>query len=154
MTVKEFIKSSGMTQKQLSERFGIPRRTIEDWSRGASKCPGYVVKMMDEILSKEREEKVMSDRAKIAELVAYLQPEEGEKITDKYYIAGYYNTGEWFAGCFNNRGELVYTIRRFYQNETVCHPWVIVEAKTGVKIWDSLDGFTDAPHPTYMEKAI
>lgn len=22
------------------------------------------------------------------------------------------------------------------------------------KPWDSLDGFTDAPHPAYMEKAI
>ena len=105
-------------------------------------------------LSKEREERTMTDRVKIANLVEHLQPEKGEKITDKYYIGGYHNTGEWFAECFNNRGELVYTVRRFYQNETICHPWVIVEAKTGVKIWDSLDGFTDAPHPAYMEKAI
>ena len=57
MTVKEFIKSTGMTQKQLSERFGIPRRTIEDWSRGVSKCPEYVVKMMQEILDRDKEEK-------------------------------------------------------------------------------------------------
>jgi len=55
MTVKEFIKSTGMTQKQLSERFGIPRRTIEDWSRGVSKCPDYVVSMMKEILEKDKE---------------------------------------------------------------------------------------------------
>ena len=56
MTVKEVIKSCGMTQKQLSERFGIPRRTIEDWSRGVSKCPDYVVRMMQEILSRDKEE--------------------------------------------------------------------------------------------------
>ena len=55
MTVKEFIKSTGMTQKQLSERFGIPRRTIEDWSRGVSKWPDYVVSMMKEILEKDKE---------------------------------------------------------------------------------------------------
>jgi len=55
MTVKEFIKSTGLTQKQLSERFGIPRRTIEDWSRGVSKCPDYVVSMMKEILEKDKE---------------------------------------------------------------------------------------------------
>lgn len=48
--IQEFIKTSGMTQKQLSERFGIPKRTIEEWSRGARKCPDYVVRMMDEIL--------------------------------------------------------------------------------------------------------
>jgi len=55
MTVKEFIKSSGMTHKQLSERFGIPRRTIEDWSRGVRNCPDYVVSMMKEILEKDKE---------------------------------------------------------------------------------------------------
>lgn len=55
MTIQEFIKNSGMTHKQLSERFGIPKRTIEDWSRGVRKCPEYVVNMMKEILSKEKE---------------------------------------------------------------------------------------------------
>ena len=54
MTIQEFIKSSGMTHKQLSERFGIPKRTIEDWSRGVRKCPEYVVNMMEEILMKEK----------------------------------------------------------------------------------------------------
>lgn len=53
MTIQEFIKSSGLTHKQLSERFGIPKRTIEDWSRGARKCPDYVVNMMAEILNKK-----------------------------------------------------------------------------------------------------
>lgn len=55
MTIQEFIKTSGMTHRQLSERFGIPRRTIEDWSRGARKCPDYVVTMMKELLEKEVE---------------------------------------------------------------------------------------------------
>ena len=56
MTIQEFIKSSCMTHKQLSERFGIPKRTIEDWSRGARKCPDYVVKMMIELLEKDKTE--------------------------------------------------------------------------------------------------
>ena len=56
MTIQEFIKSSGMTHKQLSDRFGIPKRTIEDWSRGARKCPDYVVKMMIELLEKDKTE--------------------------------------------------------------------------------------------------
>ena len=57
MTIQEFIKSSGMTQKQLSERFGIPKRTIEDWSRGVRKCPEYVVNMMMELLERDKIEK-------------------------------------------------------------------------------------------------
>ena len=56
MTIQEFIKSSGMTQKQLSARFGIPKRTIEEWSRGARKCPDYVVRMMAELLEKDKTE--------------------------------------------------------------------------------------------------
>ena len=55
MTIQEFIKSSGMTHKQLSERFGIPKRTIEDWSRGVRKCPEYVVNMMIELIEKDKE---------------------------------------------------------------------------------------------------
>lgn len=57
MTIQEFIKTSGMTHKQLSDRFQIPKRTIEDWSRGVRKCPEYVVKMMIELLEKDKEEK-------------------------------------------------------------------------------------------------
>ena len=56
MTIQDFIKSSGMTHKQLSNRFGIPKRTIEDWSRGARKCPDYVVRMMAELLEKDKTE--------------------------------------------------------------------------------------------------
>ena len=57
MTIQEFIKSSGMTHKQLSERFRIPKRTIEDWSRGVRKCPEYVVNMMVELLERDKIEK-------------------------------------------------------------------------------------------------
>lgn len=56
MDIQEFIKSSGMTHKQLSERFGIPKRTIEDWSRGVRKCPEYVVNMMMELLERDKTE--------------------------------------------------------------------------------------------------
>jgi DNA-binding transcriptional regulator YiaG len=57
MTIQEFIKTSGMTHKQLSDRFGIPKRTIEDWSRGVRKCPEYVVNMMMELLERDKIEK-------------------------------------------------------------------------------------------------
>ena len=56
MNIQEFIKTSNMTHKQLSDRFRIPKRTIEDWSRGARKCPEYVVKMMIELLERDKAE--------------------------------------------------------------------------------------------------
>ena len=91
---------------------------------------------------------------KIDDLVEMLQPEDGETITVKYYIAGYFTTGDHWVNDFSNKRELVYTVRRLYTNEAIIHPWVIVEAQTGAKIWDSANGFTDAKHPKYMEEEI
>lgn len=54
MEFRELYQKSGMTQKQLSEYFGIPRRTIEDWSRGASKCPPYLLELMRYKLENEK----------------------------------------------------------------------------------------------------
>lgn len=53
MTFKELRRLSGMTQKQFCEYFGIPKRTVEDWERGASKCPVYLMALMEYKLRKE-----------------------------------------------------------------------------------------------------
>ena len=53
MTFKELRKQSGMTQKEFSEYFEIPKRTIESWDMGARKCPEYLLKLMEYKLIKE-----------------------------------------------------------------------------------------------------
>lgn len=53
MTFKELRQQSGMTQKAFSEYFQIPKRTIEEWDRGARKCPEYLVALMEYKLIKE-----------------------------------------------------------------------------------------------------
>lgn len=53
MTFKELRQKSGMTQKEFAEYFEIPKRTIEDWDRGARKCPEYLLKLMEYKLKKE-----------------------------------------------------------------------------------------------------
>lgn len=40
--VREIVASSGLTQAAFGERYCIPRRTVEDWCRGARECPVYV----------------------------------------------------------------------------------------------------------------
>lgn len=40
----------GLTQKKISDMFGIPRRTIEDWETGKRKCPDYVERLVMEKL--------------------------------------------------------------------------------------------------------
>jgi transcriptional regulator with XRE-family HTH domain len=52
-TLKELRTMVGMTQKEFSEYFGIPKRTIEDWERGARKYPQYLIELMEYKLIKE-----------------------------------------------------------------------------------------------------
>lgn len=46
----EMIKTArieaGLTQKQLSEKYGIPLSSLKDWESGQHKCPSYVVKLL------------------------------------------------------------------------------------------------------------
>lgn len=42
----------GMSIKQISDRFGIPYRTVQNWSDGNRQCADYIIAMMDEILQK------------------------------------------------------------------------------------------------------
>lgn len=53
MTFKELRKASGMTQKQFSEYFNIPLRTIENWDMDSEKCKPYLLELMHYKLQKE-----------------------------------------------------------------------------------------------------
>ena len=44
--LKKARKQAGMTQKEFSEYFGIPCRTIEDWERGARNMAIYLLRLM------------------------------------------------------------------------------------------------------------
>ena len=41
---------SGMNIKQLSDRFDVPYRTMQNWVNGVRTCPPYIPSMMLEIL--------------------------------------------------------------------------------------------------------
>ena len=42
-----------LTQQQLSQITGIPKRTIENWEGGQRKCPEYVEKMVLDLLDQK-----------------------------------------------------------------------------------------------------
>ena len=54
--IKETRISLGLTQKQLAEMLGIPKRTIENWEGGVNKCPDYVERLIIEKLQRMKEE--------------------------------------------------------------------------------------------------
>ncbi len=51
--IKQMRKESGMTQKEFSAYFGIPKRTIEEWERGGRKPPEYLIRLLAYRLSAE-----------------------------------------------------------------------------------------------------
>lgn len=44
--IKEVRKMAGLTQQDLSKLYGIPKRTIEEWDRGAYEPPEYVANLL------------------------------------------------------------------------------------------------------------
>lgn len=46
MTIKEARTKAGLTQKEMSELFGIPKRTIENWEEGKSRPPEWAVPLL------------------------------------------------------------------------------------------------------------
>ena len=55
MTTSETILSirrrTGLTQEAFGRRYGIPKRTVQNWEAGVNECPAYVAEML-EYLSK------------------------------------------------------------------------------------------------------
>ena len=44
--IKEVCKATGMSQQQMSDEMGIPKRTIEDWKRGVRNCPEWTERLI------------------------------------------------------------------------------------------------------------
>jgi DNA-binding transcriptional regulator YiaG len=57
MTIKEARKAAKLTQKQMSDLFEIPKRTIEAWEAGDRTPPPYVEKLIVEKLENIAKEK-------------------------------------------------------------------------------------------------
>lgn len=51
--VKELREKYGLTQAMLSKKYGIPKRTIENWEEGSRKPPEYVVNLIESALDAE-----------------------------------------------------------------------------------------------------
>lgn len=52
-SIREICEEYNLSQTELSKRFGIPLRTVQNWHSGARKPPPYVVAMIEKILEIE-----------------------------------------------------------------------------------------------------
>ncbi|MBR2366427.1 MAG: helix-turn-helix domain-containing protein [Oscillospiraceae bacterium] len=54
MTIKQICETYNISQTELSDRFGIPYRTVQDWYGGRRTPPDYVVGMIEQLLAQEQ----------------------------------------------------------------------------------------------------
>ena len=47
MTVKEIRELTNLSQKEFSEKYHIPKRSIENWETGTRSCPIYVLELIE-----------------------------------------------------------------------------------------------------------
>lgn len=47
MTIKEIRELTGLTQKDFSDKYHIPKRSIENWETGSRSCPIYVLELLE-----------------------------------------------------------------------------------------------------------
>lgn len=55
-TIKEVCDLYGLNQSDLVSRYGIPRRTVQDWFSGRRKPADYIVKLLADALKNDKQE--------------------------------------------------------------------------------------------------
>ena len=53
MDIRELRKMTGMSQARFGEKYGIPKRTIEDWETEKRTAPEYVIEMLTKVVKME-----------------------------------------------------------------------------------------------------
>lgn len=51
-TIKEIAQKHGISNRELARRCGIPIRTVENWSSGATAPPEYMLKLIESHLER------------------------------------------------------------------------------------------------------
>ena len=52
-TIKEICDAYGISQTELSRKYDIPLRTVQDWHAGRRTPPAYVVNMIERLMALE-----------------------------------------------------------------------------------------------------
>ena len=53
MTIREMRALLGLTQVAFSEKYNIPKRTIENWETGKRECPQYVLELLERAVKED-----------------------------------------------------------------------------------------------------
>ena len=54
MSINEILTAANISQSELSRRFGIPLRTVQNWAEGKREPSDWVVRLIDAALKSDR----------------------------------------------------------------------------------------------------
>lgn len=60
MTIKEIRELSGLSQSKFSEKYKIPKRTLEDWERGKNNPAPYLLSLLEKAVKDEPDDSKLS----------------------------------------------------------------------------------------------
>ena len=55
--IKEIRLMTGLSQAKFAEKYGIPKRSIENWESGKRNCPPYVESLLKKVVETDIENK-------------------------------------------------------------------------------------------------
>lgn len=55
--IKEIRARTSLSQEKFSQKYKIPKRTIEDWETGRREPPGYVIYLLERVVKEDFKEK-------------------------------------------------------------------------------------------------
>lgn len=82
MDIKQARKEVGMTQQNVQDQFGIPRRSLQNWEAGIRDCPEYVVEYL---LEKYSEVKYIKRTAELLNEKWQLANDDNNPTDISYY---------------------------------------------------------------------
>lgn len=127
-SVKDLARMTG-TARELAQRFGIPRRTMEDWCAGKRECPLYTRLMMQEVLK------------------IYTPPLGVEGLARKYFIECYYSViddeepagSDFRSDYFDSEEEAVKCASLEWAGISTEHKRQIAHYTVNVAAWDGFE---------------
>lgn len=126
MTIKELRSITGLSQQAFSDKYNIPKRSIENWESGKRTPPEYVINLLERVIKGEVKMKynVISKEIKI-------NPVTGQEIPVEVFYGPYVIVG--------------HDEERFY----------VQHGNEGNFFPEGVEGCTDvAPQITGFEKAL
>lgn len=86
MSIQEMRALLCLSQSKFGKKYGIPKRTIENWESGSSKCPDYVLSLLERAVKEDYKMLSEEDKAVNAIVGTQLVQTEEKELSEQDII--------------------------------------------------------------------